>query len=215
MDSLVKILAEPTIVAMSGQEGSFLAGGMVLIPVVQSAGLAGNTVTLKEIEFGVGLKFVPTVLSGGRINLQVAPEVSEVAKNPLVFSTGTGGNAVYPSFVKRRVNTTVQLQEGQSLIIGGLMGNNLAEQVKAFPFLGELPIIGTFFRSSEMKSERTELVVVVSPSLAKATQSSPGLPTDNFIQPSRSEFLLENKLEGSPIQSGPAKSNPANLNDPK
>ena len=194
-DSLIKILAEPTLIAMSGQEGSFLVGGRVFIPVPQSSGGGAPVITLVEREFGVGLKFVPTVLDGGRINLKVAPEVSEIGES-ITFQSGTN-TTVLPLFTTRRVSTTVQLFEGQSLVIGGLVRNNITETIKAFPFLGELPIIGALFRSTKFQSDRTELVILVSPSLVKATNKPVTLPTDKFIPPSRGELFVNGKLEGT------------------
>ena len=194
-DSLIKILAEPTLIAMSGQEGSFLVGGRVFIPVPQSTGGGASVITLVEREFGVGLKFVPTVLDGGRINLKVAPEVSEIGES-ISFQSGTN-TTVLPLFTTRRVSTTVQLFEGQSLVIGGLVRNNITETIKAFPFLGELPIIGALFRSTKFQSDRTELVILVSPSLVKATNKPVTLPTDKFIPPSRGELFINGKLEGT------------------
>lgn len=190
-DSLVKILAEPNIVATSGQEGSFLVGGRIFIPVTQSAGVAGSVVTLVEREYGVGLKFVPTVLDGGRINLKVAPEVSEFT-NATAFQTSKEN----PVFTTRRASTTVQLKDGEHLVIGGLMRNNVTANVKAVPVLGQLPILGALFRSTEYTSDKTELVIVVSPSLVKARAESPELPTDKFVPPSRSEVFIGGKLEG-------------------
>jgi len=195
-DGLVKILAEPTIVAMSGHEGKFLVGGKVFLPVTQGTG-GGTSVTLEEREFGVGLKFVPTVLDAGRVSLRVASEVSEISKEPLVFSAGTT-NTVLPAMTTRNVSTTVQLRDSQSLVIGGLLRNNITESVKAFPLLGELPVLGTLFRSSEFNSELTELVVVVSPRLVRPTEQAPALPTDAFVPPSRAQLLLEGKMEGTP-----------------
>ncbi len=190
VDSLVKILAEPTIVASSGQEGSFLVGGRVFIPVTQSTGVAGSVVTLVEREYGVGLKFIPTVLDGGRINLKVAPEVSELAKETLI------GGISSPTFTTRRVSTSVQLKDGESLVIGGLMRNNVTANIKSFPILGQIPILGALFRSTEFVTDRTELVIVVSPSLVKSTKQSPILPTDKFNPPSRTDLFLGGKLEG-------------------
>jgi pilus assembly protein CpaC len=196
-DGLVRILAEPTIVAMSGQEGSFLVGGKVFIPITQSSGAAGSAVTLQEREFGVGLKFVPTVLDGGRISLKVAPEVSEISRESV--SAGTGdGSTLLPAFTTRRVSTTVQLQDGQSLVIGGLLRNNSSASSNAFPFLGELPIIGALFRSSQYAADLTELVVVVRASLVQATDAAPALPTDTVTTPSRPEFFMERRLQGRP-----------------
>jgi pilus assembly protein CpaC len=196
-DGLVRILAEPTIVAMSGQEGSFLVGGKVFIPITQSSGAAGSAVTLQEREFGVGLKFVPTVLDGGRISLKVAPEVSEISRESV--SNGSGdGSTLLPAFTTRRVSTTVQLQDGQSLVIGGLLRNNSSASSNAFPFLGELPIIGALFRSSQYAADLTELVVVVRASLVQATDTAPALPTDTVTTPSRPEFFMERRLQGRP-----------------
>jgi pilus assembly protein CpaC len=201
-DGLVKILAEPTIVAMSGHEGKFLVGGKVFIPVTQNTG-TGSTVSLDEREFGVGLKFVPTVLDGGRVSLRVASEVSEISKEPLVLSVGSS-TSILPAITTRNVSTTVQLRDSQSLVIGGLMRNNITESIKAFPLLGEIPILGALFRSSEFNSELTELIVVVSPRLVSATDKAPGLPTDQFVPPSRAQLLLEGKMEGSPAPVKPA-----------
>lgn len=203
-DGLIKILAAPTIMAISGQEGSFLVGGKVFLPV-QSTSNGTATVTLQEQDYGVGLKFVPTVLDKGRINLKVAPEVSELSKEPVtVVSSGT--TTVLPTFFTRKVSTTVQLGHGESLVIGGFFRNNVTESVNAIPLLGQLPILGALFRSSEFRSDQTELVVVVRPTLVEGTVKQPPLPTDNFIQPSRAEFFLEGKLEGRPPTSAVATS---------
>ena len=194
-DGLVKILAEPNIIAMSGQEGSFLAGGKIFIPVPQ-AGAAGTTITLEEREFGVGLRFTPTVLEGGRINLRVTPEVSEVSSTGTVVSAEGVGTNILPTITTRRASTTVQLRDGQSLAIGGLIKNNVTESMTALPVLGELPIIGPLFRSSEFQNDKTELLFVVTPRLVKPLPPDYKLPTDSFIEPSRSEFFLGGKLEG-------------------
>lgn len=199
-DGLIKILASPTIMAVSGQEGSFLVGGKVFLPV-QSVSNGTATVTLQEQDYGVGLKFVPTVLDKGRINLKVAPEVSELSKEPVtVVSSGVA--TVLPTFFTRKVSTTVQLAHGESLVIGGFFRNNVTENVTAIPVLGQIPILGALFRSSEFRSDRTELVVVVRPTLVEGTAASPPLPTDNFIEPSRGEFFIEGRLEGKPPSTG-------------
>lgn len=192
-DGLVKILAEPTVMAMSGQEGSFLAGGKIFIPVPQT-GVAGG-ITLEEREFGVGLRFTPTVLEGGRINLRVAPEVSELATIGTTFGTG-GSESILPTINTRRASTTVQLHDGQSFAISGLIKNNVTQSVNAFPVLGEIPILGALFRSSEFQNDRTELLFVITPRLVKPLPPDYKLPTDNFIEPSRGEFFLEGRMEG-------------------
>jgi pilus assembly protein CpaC len=193
---LVKILAEPTITAISGQEGSFLAGGKIFIPVPQSSSGGATTIVLEEREFGVGLKFTPTVLGDGLINLRVTPEVSELSQAGTAVTTSTGQVSVLPSITTRRASTTVQLRDGESFAIGGLIKNNVTEAVKAFPILGELPVLGVLFRSSAFQAERTELVFVVTPRLAKASTKNLPLPTDNFIEPTRGELHWQGRLEG-------------------
>jgi pilus assembly protein CpaC len=201
-DGLVKILAEPNIIAMSGQEGSFLAGGRIFIPVPQ-AGVGGTVITLEEREFGVGLRFTPTVLDGGRINLHVTPEVSELSATGTEISV-SGSRSILPTITTRRASTTVQLRDGQSFAIGGLIKNNVTETMKALPVLGELPIIGALFRSSEFQNDKTELLFVVTPRLVKPLPPDYKLPTDNFNEPSRSEFFLGGKLEGKEPEPQPA-----------
>ncbi|HEY0563819.1 MAG TPA: type II and III secretion system protein family protein [Methylophilus sp.] len=197
-DGLVKILAEPSIMAISGQEGSFLAGGRIFIPVAQNNNGGGTTITLEEKEFGVGVKFTPTVLSGGRINLKVAPEVSELNREGVgITATGISGTAILPSFTSRKASTTVQLMDGQSFAIGGLIKNNTTANIKAFPVLGELPIIGALFRSTDFQKDKTELVFVVTPRLVKPLAARDvRLPTDGYTDPSRSDIFLNGKLEG-------------------
>lgn len=196
-DGLVKVLAEPNIMAISGQKGSFLAGGKVFIPVARADNqLGGSTISLEEKEFGIGLEFTPTVLSAGRINLVVQPEVSELSQTGTPFTTINGATAVLPSFTVRRAATTVQLNDGQSLAIAGLIKNNVTETVRAFPILGEIPIIGALFRSSEFQNDKTELVFVITPRLVKPLPSDHPLPTDSFTPPSRAGFFLGGKMEG-------------------
>ncbi|MFZ2855487.1 MAG: type II and III secretion system protein family protein [Rhodocyclaceae bacterium] len=196
-DGLVKILAEPNIIAISGQEGSFLAGGKIFIPVARNNGVGGTTITLEEKEFGVGLKFTPTVLDGGRINLRVAPEVSELSQTGSPFTAIDGTTSILPSFTTRRAQTTVQLNDGQSFAIAGLIKSNLTETVKRFPGVGEIPILGALFRSNEFQTEQTELMFVITPRLVKPLPPEHALPTDSFVPPTRGEFFLQGKMEGS------------------
>jgi pilus assembly protein CpaC len=205
-DGLVRILAEPNVMAISGQEGSFLAGGKILIPVSQNNALAGGVaITLEEKEFGVGLKFTPTVLAGGRINLKVAPEVSELSREGVgITSTGIAGRSVFPLITTRRATTTVQLMDGQSFAIGGLIKNSSASSLKGLPVLGELPVIGALFRSTEFQSEKTELVFIVTPRLVKPlpAERTP-LPTDKVTEPSRTDLFLWGRIEGAPPAESP------------
>ena len=189
----MRILAEPNVMAISGQEGSFLAGGKIFIPVAQD----NNKVTLEEKEFGVGLRFTPTVLSGGRINLKVAPEVSELSREGVGFTaSGLPGSAILPLITTRRASTTVQLYDGQSFAIGGLIKNNLTTSLKGLPILGEVPILGALFRSTDFQQDRTELVFVITAHLVKPLPPNYTLPTDGVVAPSRAELLLGGRLEG-------------------
>ena len=197
-DGLVKILAEPNIVAISGQEGRFLAGGEIMIPVTGREG----EVTLESKEFGVGLSFTPTVLEEGRINIKVLSAVTDLINlNPATFSA-------------RKAATTVQLRDGQSLAIGGLLQDNFNETIKRFPVLGEIPILGTLFRSSEYQKKKTELLIVVTPRLIKPLAPDYLLPTDGFVEPSRSELLFEGKMEGRKTQDDQSESTPAATQQP-
>jgi len=205
-DDLFKVLAEPNIIAISGQEASFLAGGKIFIPVVGTGG-GGNFVTLQEREYGVGVKFTPTVLGAGRIHLRVAPEVSELGKGTS-FQLG-GTTYLIPNFTTNRVQTTVQLMDGQSLAIAGLIKNNVTESVSRIPLLGDLPILGALFRSSQFKNDRTELMFLITPRLVKPLAGRPELPTDHFIPPSRSEFFFGSQLEGNGHSAVPADEEPA------
>jgi pilus assembly protein CpaC len=197
-DGLVKILAEPNIMAISGQDGEFHSGGKIFIPVLQGGGgLGTNAFTLEERDFGIRVKFTPTVLEGGRINLRVRPEVSELNPEGTELSAGSvGTKQLLPSFTIRSASTTVQLRDGQSFAIGGLIKNNVKETVRRYPVLGEIPILGALFRSSEFQTDKTELLFVVTPRLVKPLPPDFILPTDSFVEPSRSEFFLGGRMEG-------------------
>lgn len=193
---LIKILAEPNIVAISGQEGQFLSGGKIFMPVPQSSSAGGTVITLQEEYYGVGVKFTPTVLSGGRINLRVRPEVSQVSQTGLTVTSG-GVTTILPQIITRQASTTVQLYDGQTLAIGGLLQNNIGEVVSAFPFLANVPIIGALFRSSTFLANRSELLIVVTPHIVKPLEGKPELPTDKYKQPSATEFFLGGKMDGN------------------
>src|SRR5690606_18942581 len=133
----------------------------------------------------------------GRIHLKVAPEVSELSQTGSPFLTINGATSVLPSFTTRRAETTVQLMDGQSLAIAGLIKNNVTETVSKFPVLGELPVIGALFRSSEFQTDRTELMFVITPRLVRPMDVDVALPTDAFVPPSREQFFVGGLLEGS------------------
>jgi len=200
-DGLVKMLAEPNLMAISGQEASFLAGGKIFIPVSSTPEGGFTRVTLEEKEFGVAVRFTPTVLADGRINLKVAPEVSELNKEGVGISAGgITGTAILPSFTTRRAATTVQLFDGQSFAIGGLIKNNTTTNIKAVPGLGEIPVLGALFRSNDFQTDRTELVFVITPRLVKPLPPdfADNLPTSNVSDPARASRIFMGRMEGKP-----------------
>ncbi|TSP13096.1 type II and III secretion system protein family protein [Cupriavidus campinensis] len=204
-DGLVKILAEPNLMAISGQEASFLAGGKVFIPVPQSFGGTGTTIILQEETFGVGLKFTPTVMENGRINLKVAPEVSELSPTGVALTApNVSGTSILPLINTRRASTTLQVYDGQSFAIGGLIKNNITGSLKALPGVGELPVVGTLMRSTNFQQDRTELVFVVTPRLVKPLPANYPLPTDTFGPTTPGEVYLNGNMEGHPARPAPA-----------
>jgi len=191
---LSKILAEPTLVARSGESASFLVGGEVPIPVVQSGSLNGS-ITIEYHDFGVGLSFTPTVLSPDRIHLDVNPEVSRA---DFTFGTEVDGTVV-PGFASRRASTSVELADGQSFMIAGLINEEVREIAGKYPVLGDLPILGSLFRSTQFMKDQTELVIIVTPTLVQPlAPGPPALPTDHFIEPTALDFYLWGALEGMP-----------------
>ena len=203
-DGLVRVLAEPNIMAISGQQASFLSGGKIFIPVSQSNNTGGvPLITLEEKEFGIGVKFTPTVLNGSRINLKMVSEVSDLSQTGSPFTTVSGVTSVLPSLTVRRADTTVQLNDGQSFVIAGLIKNNITETIKRFPGLGEIPVVGALARSSEFQNDQSELLFVITPRLVQPLAEAPRLPTDNHIAPTRTEVYLHGSMESAtpaPIQ---------------
>jgi len=124
--------------------------------------------------------------------------VSDLNRNGIgIVASGVTGTAILPSFTSRKAATTVQLIDGQSFAIGGLIKNNTTTNVKAFPFLGELPVVGALFRSTQFQTDRSELVFVITPRLVKPLPAGYRLPTDGYVPPTRSELILGGKLEGT------------------
>jgi pilus assembly protein CpaC len=195
-DGILRVLAEPNIMAISGQTASFLSGGKIFIPVAQNNALGGLAITLQEKEFGVGLKFTPTVLDGTRINLKLVSEVSELSQTGSPFTAVNGVTSVLPSMTTRRVDTTVQLEDGQSFAVAGLIKNNLSSALDKFPGLGEAPVLGALFRSTEFQTDQTELLFVITPRLVKPMAGPVTLPTDNHVAPTPNDAVLRGKTEG-------------------
>lgn len=211
-DGLIRVLAEPNIMAISGQSASFLSGGKIFIPVAQNRDGGGVAISLEEKEFGVGLRFTPTVLEAGRVSLKLTSEVSDLSQTGSPFTTLGGVTSVLPSVSTRRVDTTVQLGDGQSFAIAGLIKNNSTQSISRFPGLGDIPVLGALFRSTEYQKDQTELVFVVTPRLVRPLRAA-ALPTDAHVEPKRSEPWLGGRLEHRPPppppQAPPAAAAPA------
>jgi pilus assembly protein CpaC len=196
-EGLGRILAEPNLIATSGQEASFLAGGEFPIPVPQNF----NVITIEYKKFGVGLSFTPTVLEDGKIALKVAPEVSEL--DDTIQPVNIAGLLI-PGLRVRRSTTHVELKDGQTFAIAGLLSTLSRDIINKFPVIGDIPILGTLFRSSRYQKNETELVILVTPYLVKPmTTRTARLPTDAYIEPNDFEFYLLGLNEGrskKPVQ---------------
>ena len=182
-------LAEPNLLALDGEEASFLAGGEFPFPSIQG-GSSSNAVTVEWREFGVRLRFTPRVTNIGNIRLSIAPEVSS-----LDFAGGLSmGGFQIPSILTRKAETEIELQEGQHLAIAGLIDNTMQENVDKLPLLGDIPILGALFRSKEMRQERTELLVIVTPRVIRPTDVPIPVPTG---EPDAWDW--DGKLKGRPF----------------
>jgi pilus assembly protein CpaC len=187
-DQLVRMLAEPNLTALSGEPASFLVGGEFPIPVAT----ADNQLTVAFKQYGISLAFVPTVLSNGQINLHVRPEVSQLTTQGAV-SISSGNTVIQiPAITVRRADTTVELGSGQSFAIAGLLEDDATSIANGLPFLGDIPVLGSLFRSNSFQHNQTELVIVVTPYIVKPAQSPASfiLPTDNNDAPNDLERIL-------------------------
>jgi pilus assembly protein CpaC len=194
-NQLGTILAEPTVVARSGESADFLVGGEVPIPIVTGLGGIGSaqySIIFKK--FGVNVEFTPTVLSPDRIHLQVTPEVSEP---DFTFGVSVLGSAI-PAFQTRRVNTSVELGDGESFVLAGLLREDVLADVENLPLLSDIPILGQLFSSRAFQKKQTELVLIVTPHLVQPMP--PGtefeLPTDHYLEPTPFEFYWDGLIEG-------------------
>jgi pilus assembly protein CpaC len=182
-DGLASTLAEPNLTALSGETASFLAGGEFPIPVSQG----NNAVTIEYKQYGVGLAFTPIVLADGRISMRVRPEVSELTNEG---SVRLGGFTV-PALTTRRAETTVELGSGQSFMIAGLLRNHNTNDISKAPFLGDLPILGSLFRSTNYRHDETELVVIVTPYLVRPVSHQMATPIDGYRNPDDAQLWLQ------------------------
>jgi pilus assembly protein CpaC len=195
--SILKILAEPNLVAYNGHKASFLAGGEFPIPVPQvgATGVA-STITVNFKKFGVQLDFLPVILDGETIRLTVDPEVSSI--DPTLGTTLVAGGSPVPGLNTRNAHTTVELRQGQTLAIAGLMQLSLDGQTARIPGLGDLPVIGPFFSNTTSQRVEKELVVLVTPYLVEPMNCDqvPPTPGDEVDAPNDLEFYLLNRIEG-------------------
>ena len=169
---LFRSLAEPSLLAASGDSATFLAGGEFPYPVLQG-GTASNAVTIQFKEFGIRLNFKPQIMNSGMVRLEVKPEVSQLDFANAVQISGF----LIPSLLSRRAETTVELADGQTFAIAGLVDNSMAKAVTKVPILGDIPILGYLFKSEEFRQNRTELLVLVTPRMVEPMDDAPPLPT--------------------------------------
>lgn len=224
----VTTLAEPTLVALSGETASFLAGGEFPVPVVQNVG-GGNTgssaaaFTVEWKPFGVSLAFTPTVLSDGVINMVVAPEVSSIDPSASIVIN----NLSIPGLQTRRAKTVIELRDGESFALAGLLRKDFQDTIRQVPLLGSLPIIGALFRSTGFQHEQTELVIIVTPRLVRPVPAGAlKLPTDRVGPPNEANLLLNGQTDtgvppaprafvGRPVPPPPPSSAPGGMAEKK
>lgn len=199
-----QVLAEPNLIAANGKQASFLAGGEFPYPMVQGgSGGSGASISIMFKEYGVRLNFIPTITPRGTIRLQVAPEVSSLDFADAVTISGFE----VPAITTRKVNTEVELADGQSFVIGGLLDNTESETFEKIPFLGDIPVLGKFFQSMDKLKANTELIVIVTPEVVAPIPAGEALPQLKFP----AKFLPPNS--GIPMNSPDAKT-PANTMPP-
>ena len=188
-DGLLKVLAEPTLIALSGETASFLAGGEFPVPIPQGLG----TVGIEYKPYGVALGFTPIVVSENKINIRVAPEVSELDYSTAVRVEGY----VVPGLTSRRAETVVDLADGQSFAIAGLLNERVRDTYSRYPKLGDIPVLGSLFRSRSFQKQDSELVIIVTPHLVKPLDpEKQPLPTDYYIEPNDWDIYLWGRMEG-------------------
>ena len=181
---LINVLAEPNLSAVSGEPASFLAGGEFPIPVPQGNG----TISIEFKKFGVSLNFVATIADGNRINLHVLPEVSQLSTSGAIQVS----NITIPALTTRRAETTIELSSGQSFAIAGLLQNDITQNLDKFPWLGDVPVLGSLFRSTAFQHQESELVVIVTPYVVRPTDTANRLltPSDGYAAPSDGRQIL-------------------------
>lgn len=189
---LIRALAQPNLIALSGDTASFLAGGEYPILVPQALGM----VTIDYKKYGVGLAFTPTVLQDGLINLKIEPEVSELDQSHPVTIAGY----TIPPLIVRRASTTVELRDGQSFALAGLLQNKSTTAQEQLPWIGDVPVLGALFRSASYQKNETDLAIIVTPRLVRPTRPGDILrtPLDNTLPANDGDFFLMGKAEITP-----------------
>jgi pilus assembly protein CpaC len=195
---MVRTLAEPNLSALSGQEAKFLAGGEYPIPVAQD----GGEISVEFKPFGVELNFVPRVVDGDLINLELATAVSALDE----ANGYNDGTVSIAAFSRRETSTTVEMRDGESFAIAGLLQDNFLDNNAQLPWLGDVPVLGTLFRSADYSRSQSELVVIVTAHLVTPTRGEAlALPTDRIKPPSEQElFLFGHVTSGAKKQRGAA-----------
>lgn len=193
---VVTTLAEPTLVALSGETASFLAGGEFPVPVVQNVGGGGNNnsaaYTVEWKPFGVSLAFTPTVLADGVINMLVAPEVSSIDPSASIVIN----NLTIPGIQTRRAKSVVELRDGESFALAGLIRKDFQDTIRQVPLLGSIPIIGALFRSTGFQNEETELVIIVTPRLVRPVPAGAlKAPTDRVGPPTEADLFINGRTD--------------------
>lgn len=199
-NGLLRLLAEPTLTTQTGEKASFLSGGEFPIPVPQAGTGGGSTITIEYKPFGVGVEFLPVVLDSGRINLKTNISVSELSDEASTFLNVTNTSNIFavPALRTRRASSTLELADGQTMSIAGLINNNTRQTANRFPGLGDVPVLGVLFRSQSFQKSLSELVIFVTPHLAQPIKPDQyRLPTDQFVEPDDTEFYLMGKMEGT------------------
>jgi pilus assembly protein CpaC len=176
---VVQVLAEPNVLATNGKEASFLAGGEFPYPVVSGTSGGTSAVSIEFKEYGIRINFIPTITPRGTIHLQVAPEVSSLDYT----NEATISGFVVPGITSRRVNTEVELADGESFMIGGLLDKSTSDTFNKIPFIGDIPIIGKLFQSEQRTKNDTELIVIVTPEIVSPLAANATLPTPNYPVP--------------------------------
>jgi pilus assembly protein CpaC len=207
-ENLLTTLAEPNLIATNGQPASFLAGGEFPVPVNSTTANGVPTTTVEFKPFGVSLDVVPTIIDPDHLILKIRSQVSDRSDVGALVLTNSGiennTNTLIPSLTVRRAETTVELGSGQSFVLGGLLRNDVTQNISKIPWLGDIPVLGQLFRSERFQRNETELVIIVTPYLVKPTNRMLATPVDGFRAPHDTERVIDAGVyrQGLPAPSG-------------